>query len=266
MPSPAHTSLTARVAAARQDDERVLLEGVHALKHAVRFGAVVEVVASPDVAGLHDLLEGLAPELVLPVPVESVRAATWAGITGGGLPSPCLAIARRPADGLDAVLARRGRRPIVALEEPTHLGNVGAVVRVAAAADAAGVLVVGEADPWHPRAVRGGAGLQFAVPVGRRPAWPSSPRPVVAVDPEGDLSADLDDGTTLLRGAVLVFGSERRGLSDAILDRADHHLRLPMRAGVSSLNLATSVAAVLYGVVAPGGWDPDRRVLDPTRE
>ncbi len=47
--------------------------------------------------------------------------------------------------------------------------------------------------------------------------------------------------------AVLAFGTERHGLTDALLARADLRVRIPMRAGVSSLNLATSVAAVLYG-------------------
>ena len=46
--------------------------------------------------------------------------------------------------------------------------------------------------------------------------------------------------------AILAFGTERHGLSDAILCRADLRLGIPMREGVSSLNLATAVAAVLY--------------------
>ena len=43
-------------------------------------------------------------------------------------------VARRPEDRLDDLLARRGDGPVVVLEAPTHLGNVGAAVRVAAAA------------------------------------------------------------------------------------------------------------------------------------
>jgi TrmH family RNA methyltransferase len=46
--------------------------------------------------------------------------------------------------------------------------------------------------------------------------------------------------------AVLAFGSERRGLSEGMLANADIRASLPMRDGVSSLNLATAVAAVLY--------------------
>lgn len=237
------------VEAARREPTLVLLEGVHALKHAVRFGAVVERLASPDPDGLAALLDDLAPDVTLPVAVEPVGDATWQALTAGDLPSPVLAIARRPDDTLDAVLATPSDRPVVALEGPTHLGNVGAVVRVAAAADADGVVVLGSADPWHPRAVRGAAGLQFALPVGRRDHLAATPRPLVALDPGGDPL-----GTTPLpTGAVLAFGTERHGLTDDLLGRADRRVRLPMRAGVSSLNLATSVAAVLYG---PAGLAP----------
>jgi TrmH family RNA methyltransferase len=47
-------------------------------------------------------------------------------------------------------------------------------------------------------------------------------------------------------GALLAFGSERRGLSEALLAAADRRLAIPMRAGVSSLNLASAVAVILY--------------------
>lgn len=67
-------------------------------------------------------------------------------------------------------------------------------------------------------------------------------RTLVAVDPEGD---ELGD-ERLPERAVLAFGTERHGLSDALLERAERRVRIPMRPGVSSLNLATSVAALLY--------------------
>ncbi|MFB6240546.1 MAG: TrmH family RNA methyltransferase [Gemmatimonadota bacterium] len=46
--------------------------------------------------------------------------------------------------------------------------------------------------------------------------------------------------------AVLAFGTERHGLSPDLLDRAERRVRIPMREGVSSLNLAVSVAVALY--------------------
>jgi TrmH family RNA methyltransferase len=126
------------------------------------------------------------------------------------------------------------------LEEPRHLGNLGACVRVAAAAAAAGVLTTGPQDPWHPDALRGSAGLHFALPVHRVRAIPASDRPLIALDPEGEPLGDIPPR------AILAFGTERDGLSAELLARADARVALPMAPGVSSLNLATAVAATLY--------------------
>jgi TrmH family RNA methyltransferase len=232
------------VSTARRDTGRVVLEGLHALKHALRFGAAVDGAWTPDRARLLALVDELAPDLAPRVAdlVHEVDAATWAALAPHGLPSPCLAVAPRPATTPDEVLAGAGPRPVVLLEEPRHLGNLGAVVRVAAAADAGGVLTTGPSDPWAPGAVRGAAGLQFAVPTARASALPESDRPLVAIDPEGEPL----DAAALPSGAVLAFGTERHGLSPALLERADLRVRIPMRAGISSLNLATAVAVVLY--------------------
>ena len=48
--------------------------------------------------------------------------------------------------------------------------------------------------------------------------------------------------------AVLAFGTERHGLSGELLERADGRIAIPMREGVSSLNLATSVAIALFAM------------------
>jgi TrmH family RNA methyltransferase len=145
-----------------------------------------------------------------------------------------LAVARRPAPRAP------GPGRVVLLEDPRHLGNVGAVVRVAAAAGAAAVLTTGTRDPWEPAALRGSAGLHFALPVARVEAPPDD-RPLVAVDPGGDPL-----GGALPADAVLAFGTERHGLSAALRARAEARVGIPMRSGVSSLNLATAVAVVLY--------------------
>lgn len=203
--------------------ELVRLEGFHALKHALRFGADV-VDAEGDLGDL--------PELLAPDVAGRMRALVRPG-------AGVVATARRPAVDVEAALAGAGL--VVGLENPRHLGNLGACVRVAAAAGAAAVLTTGDRDPWSPEALRGSAGLHFALPVARVDALAAGGRPLVAVDPEGD------EATPVPGRALLAFGSERHGLSPALLARADARLRIPMRPGVSSLNLATSVAAVLYG-------------------
>ena len=236
--------LIARFAAARTSPDKVVLEGLHALKHALRFGAHLEVACSPDRTSLLTLAERLAPDVCaqLNAIVQDVSRDEFTRLADEPPATGVLAIAERPSSDPEHVLADTSGAPIVLLESPELLGNLGAVVRVAAAADAAGVLVVGPQDPWHPIPVRAAAGLQFALPVGRLDALPPTDRPLVAIDPEGQpLQGDL-----IPEGAILAFGSERRGLSRAILEQASQRLAIPMRPGVSSLNLASAVAVTLY--------------------
>ena len=65
---------------------------------------------------------------------------------------------------------------------------------------------------------------------------------MVAVDLGGESLSDFQ----LPDRALLAFGTERQGLTQELLDVADHRVSIPMENGVSSLNLATSVAVVLY--------------------
>lgn len=227
-----------------------MLEGFHALKHALRFGAEVTDAVATDPAELERLAADLAPDLAgrfgaLARPIE---ADELAGLVPQAPRTGVVAIARRKPADLAAALADPRPAPVVLLEQPRNMGNLGACVRVAAAADAAGLLTIGENDPWHPDAVRGAAGLHYALPavaaVERAPSGVEG-RPLLALDPEGE---EIDPAALPAR-AVLAFGTERHGLSDELLATADGRIALPMREGVSSLNLATSVAAVLYALV-----------------
>jgi len=209
----------------------VALEGFHAVKHALRF--------APDLVGevrirshdaVRDLAARLAPD-VLDALLARAVVAEVAHHTG------VAAVGTVPAEDRSVLGSRTS--PLVLLDAPRSPGNAGAVVRVAAAAGASGVAVVGTLDPWHPTVLRGSAGLHYALPVLRvEPAQVTGP--VVVLDADGDPDAGLPPG------GVLVVGSERGGVGEELRSRADVVLALPMRAGVSSLNLATAVAAALY--------------------
>jgi TrmH family RNA methyltransferase len=242
-----HGSLIPRFGRARRDPALAVLEGFHPLKHALRFGAALQIVVTRDARELERLFEQLAPDLrgALPGLAQEVDAAVFEQLAPLPPTTGVIALAERPPFELAPLLADARAAPVVLLEDPRDLGNTGACVRVAAAADAAAVLTTGSHDPWHPDALRGAAGLHFALPVARIgsiDALVLGERPLLALDPAGEpLAAHTLDPRT-----VLAFGTERHGLSDELLARADARVSIPMRAGVSSLNLATSVAAVLF--------------------
>lgn len=226
----------------------VPLSGFHAVKHALRFAP--DLVTSVEVSSREAaaaLCARLAPDvatslLARAVLVEAVDHPT--GVRG---------TATRPAPDLSVLAARTA--PLVLLDDPRHPGNAGAVVRVAAAAGASGVAVTGELDPWSAACLRGSAGLHLALPVlAVRPDQVAGPLLVLDADGEDLRRIDVPND------AVLVVGSERTGVGPALRARADHVIALPMRPGVSSLNLATAVAAVLYR------WrlqQPDEGLVEP---
>lgn len=237
----------------RHADESVLLDGFHALKHAVRFGAEIQVAVTTDRRAALDLAADLAPDVraTLDGLLAEVPEATLSGLVPRPHPTSVAALAVRPSRAANlGTLARAPRTaPVVVLDDPRNLGNAGAVIRLAAGFGATGVVTTGTLDPWHPTVVRGGAGLHFATAVERVTVDDLPPGPVFALDPEGE---DIR-GSKIPDDAVLAFGSERSGLSAALRARADHLVALPMRPQVSSYNLATSVAMTLFHWSATGG-------------
>ncbi len=241
---------------ARKADDLAIIEGVQAAKHAVRFGAEVHKYITYDISLLQKLLAEIAEDVkdTILENITVVDEQTFNKLS----PQP-------PRTGFIAMAQRRNYlwhevapdRPVVFLEDPRDLENIGAVIRVAAAADAAAVIISGSADIWHPAVIRGAAGLHWAIPVFDNSSGDlqqneksisemlrstQTDRKLAALDPTGE---DLD-AARIPTNSILIFGTERHGISKKLLAQSDEIVRLPMKKGVSSLNLATSVAATLY--------------------
>lgn len=213
------------------DEPVVRLEGLHAVKHALRFAPdLVRSVEVADPDAVRVLASQLAPDVVEALLARAVVAPVEhpTGVQGR---------ADRPEQDRSVLHART--TPLLLLDAPRHPGNAGAAVRVAAAAGASGVAVTGDLDPWHPAVLRGSAGLHYALPVLTADVDELA-GPVLVLDADGDRLGEVPDD------AVLVVGSERAGVGRRARARADAVVALPMRAGVSSLNLATAAAAALY--------------------
>jgi TrmH family RNA methyltransferase len=238
--SPVETDL---LGSSLSDPTMVFLDGFHAVKHAARFRADIRLVVCTSGENLREMCQEFAPDIADRF-ADSARLVRRREIEALGLArahsSGVWGVARRPAYSVEAILA--GDAPVILLENPKNRGNVGACIRVAAAAHCAGVLVTGDVDIWSPTVTRGAAGLQFAIPVAKLSEAYSFTRPIVAVDPGGQ-----DMGAAVIPDRPLfAFGTERQGLSDWMLDLASVRLRVPMRDGVSSLNLAVAAGIVLY--------------------
>ena len=123
-------------------------------------------------------------------------------------------------------------------------------MRVADAASAAGVLVVGGADPFSPKALRASAGSAFRVPLAEVTDCEAllallaatGRKLLVAVHHGGEscFTADLSGR------AALAFGGEGAGLAPTLVVAAALRISVPMKAGVESLNLVAAAAVILF--------------------
>ncbi len=155
-------------------------------------------------------------------------------------PQNVIGLFERPRAAAADILARR-ETIAVALDAVQDPGNVGTIVRLAAAFDAAGVLLLpGCADPFGAKAIRSSVGAILNVPVASITAEELLAARVNLV--AADMSGAATDPPS--RDAVFVFGNEGSGVSEALM-RAAATIAIPMSARVESLNVASSAAILL---------------------
>jgi TrmH family RNA methyltransferase len=115
---------------------------------------------------------------------------------------------------------------------------------------AASVVAVGStADPAGWKALRGAMGSTFHLPVGRTTVDALLDRAMhVKARLVATTTADAEplEAIRLDGPVVILLGNEGAGLSDAVLARAEARVRVPMRAGVNSLNVSVTAALILY--------------------
>lgn len=193
-------------------------------------------------------------------PVYVVSPAVAEQVTGYHVHRGALAaMAREPLPSAAELLA--GARRVAVLESVNDHTNVGAVFRSAAALGMDAVLLSPDcADPLYRRAVKVSMGAVFAVPYARVPDWP---RGLAALRTAGFslLALTPDDTAVPLDGvrphtlprAALMLGAEGTGLSSRALRWADTRVRIPMSAGVDSLNVAAAAAVAFYAASAARG-------------
>jgi tRNA (cytidine/uridine-2'-O-)-methyltransferase len=130
----------------------------------------------------------------------------------------------------------------IALFEPDIAGNVGAVLRLSACFGAGVDLIEPMGFAYSDRALAR-AGMDYArqAEVARHANWEaflaSGPGRIVLFTTRG--AARLDR-VRFQPGDVLLFGSEGTGAPDHVHERAELRVRIPLKPGFRSLNLAVS--------------------------
>ncbi|MFF2008862.1 TrmH family RNA methyltransferase [Streptomyces sp. NPDC058195] len=205
-----------------------------------------------------DLMRDVIDEV--PAPVYAVSPELAERVTGYHVHRGALAsMQRKPLPTAGALLTAadggdRTVRRVAVFEDIVDHANLGAAFRNAAALGIDAVLLTPRcADPLYRRSVKVSMGGVFQVPWTRLDSWPKD---VEVLRSAGFTLAALclsERAITLDQLAArnderlaLVFGTEGAGLAPGTLAAVDEHVRIPMDAGVDSLNVAAASAVAFY--------------------
>lgn len=237
-------------AAERKKTGLFLAEGFNAVSEAARFGSVRELFFTADAFDRHESLIASVEAggaRVFPITDRAAKALSDT-VTPQGL----IAVTELVDVPIDRALAGKPRLVAVPVQmaEP---GNAGTIIRVADAAGADSVVLLGDSvDPHNGKCVRASAGSVFHLPIARERSIEDgidglrrAGLTVVATAADGEV--DLDDADELLeQPTAWLFGNEAHGLSLPVAQAADHRIRIPIHGRAESLNLATAAALCLY--------------------
>jgi RNA methyltransferase, TrmH family len=233
----------------------VLLDGEHLVREALLCDVPVDVAAFSEkqIANARSPVARLARDVgKRGGRVLTVSEQVLAAMSPVQHPSGVVAIGRARPSTVRVVMSRVVEMPLVlvlaGIQDP---GNVGAIVRAAAAFGASGIIAIeNSANPFSWKALRGGMGGTFRLPISSRGVLPDviaaakdeSIR-LVAAAPRGGTPLPLVD---LGRPTAVILGGEGAGLSQAVMSAADEMVTIPMQAPVESLNVAIAAALILY--------------------
>jgi tRNA G18 (ribose-2'-O)-methylase SpoU len=233
-----------------------MAEGTKVITRAAEAGYTVRSVLLAE-SRLGDLpaLGAPAQVPVYVVPDEVAERLTGYRVHRGAL----AAFDRKPLPAVTEVTGHATR--IVVLEDLVDHANVGAIFRCAAALGVDAMLLSPRcADPLYRRSVKVSMGAVFAIPYARMTEWfnglaelKSGGFRVLALTPDDQATPVGAALTKIGDGRVaLLFGTEGDGLTRRWLCEADETVRIPMRAGVDSLNVVAA-AAIACHLLASGG-------------
>jgi len=225
----------------RRETGCFLLEGFKAVSQVilVKPEAVREIVA----------VEGIQPPEGYPVRV--VTRSQFEQISATRTPQGILAVAEIPEGLYSLRLPQPPGNRILLLEDVQDPGNVGTLIRTAAAFGFSGIILSAKcADPFSPKCVQSAAGSVLSVWLRRTEKYfdlaaglKKSGWRLVAASLNGQSDMDLLKTEQM----VIALGSEAAGLSQPCLELADYRFAIPMdRHQVESLNVAVSGGIVMY--------------------
>lgn len=223
----------------RRQSGRTVLDGPHLLEAALVAGAsIIRLLLSESAqpGPLGDWTRRLSQ-----VPALVVPDRLFAALSPAGTPAGLVSVIDIPVPAACSVDC------VMLLENIQDPGNLGALLRVAAASGVGSVhLSKGCAEAWSPKCLRGGQGAHFLLAIHEGIDLPAFVHEFDGPIHAASLGASVRLFDLDLRGRVgFAFGNEGAGLS-AALRAVAQPFSIPMPGRVESLNVATAAAVCLF--------------------
>ena len=246
----------ARQARDNRIDTLMFIEGVRLCEEALRAGLVVREALHTEKLLHNERGKHLLTELnricsQIAVVTEDILTFISDTKTSQGI----VLLAERPKTDVTALEGKGTEdKLIVIMHQVNNPANAGAMVRVAEAAGATGVITTrNSTDLFSPKALRGAMGSSFRVPLWagadfRNALQWCAERNILTISTSTDAPRthlDIDWS----KGCAVVVGVEGSGLQPAEAAATDMSIRIPMRPPVDSLNVAVALGVVLYEAV-----------------
>jgi TrmH family RNA methyltransferase len=217
----------------RRSRRLTLLEGPHLVEEALKAGApLIEIFGLSDDSDAARWARSAEIELVV-VGEEALRR-----LSSTQTPQSPVAVMQIPERPLDP------SRSVLVAWQIADPGNLGTMIRTAAAFGLDVGVMAGSVDPWSPKVLRAASGGHFQTGIG-------------SIEDLGALQA-IKVATVLKGGSsprslpagrlALLIGSEAHGLPDEVVDIADVRVTIPMAGVTESLNAAAAAAILAYEV------------------
>jgi len=231
----------------RRKEGKIVLEGTRLVRDACEQGLQPDFILYTPKSNVAFLAKyGIEP---IPVSDEVMRH-----VSDTQQPQGIIGVFPMPAPALPSDAQR-----VLILDSIRDPGNLGTILRTAAAAGVQAVLLSPtDVDPYNSKALRGGMGAHFRVPI-MEMNWAGiaaycAHQTIYLADSEGDLRYDAVDWTSAW---AVIIGGEAHGAGHEALALAQQRIYIPMAAATESLNAAVAAGVILF--------EAQRQALPPVR-
>ncbi len=242
----------------RRKSKTIVIEGKKEINLAVRAGVkLIKILFCSEIISFNEV-EEIVKDQITALDIYEVSEPVFAKISYRETTGGVVALAEMPEKSIDE-LKVNSQSVFIILESVEKPGNLGAICRVADAAQVDGLIICDPlTDIYNPNSIRSGLGCVFTVDVvtsgfEETISWLKGNN--IKTYAAELTAAEFYQNTDLKGKIALIFGTEATGLTDKWINNADKRIKIPMRGLIDSLNVTASVAVLTFEAMRQRGFE-----------